>query len=158
MVDNLFICFCDIEIFRSNMPTGAITPATRAATTVSGTDETRWFSATLSAAALLPGTNVLAAEVHQVLPDSSDLGFDAALSGLLAFPAAPALQATLAGSSLILTAPADAVWFTLSSATNLTPPVVWTPDAATAVLTNNLWRVTLPAATNGQRFYRLQSP
>lgn len=146
------------EVFRSNMPTGAITPATRAATTVSGADETRWFTATLSAAALLPGTNLLAAEVHQVLPDSSDLGFDAALSGLPALPAAPALQAALAGSSLILTAPGTAAYFRLFSATNLMPPVVWTPDAGTAVLSNNHWRVTLPVATNGSRFYRLQSP
>ncbi len=138
------------EVFRNNMPTGAVTAATRAATTASGADEARWFSTPLSVAALPPGTNVLAAEVHQILPDSSDLGFAAALNGLLAFPQAPTLHATLAG-------PADATWFTLHSATNLTPPVVWTPDPSTAVLTNNQWRVMVPIATNGSRFYRLQA-
>jgi hypothetical protein len=80
------------------------------------------------------------------------------LTGTVILAELPELQATIAGSSLVLTAPDTAAYFRLFSATNLMPPVVWTPDATAAVLSNSQWRVTLPAATNGQRFYRLQSP
>ena len=80
------------------------------------------------------------------------------LTGTVVLVQPPELQATLAGSTLILTAPDAASYFTLHSATNLTPPVLWTPATNTVVLTNNQWRVTLPAATNGHRFYRLQAP
>lgn len=112
---------------------------------------------TVSPAFLVSGTNLLAAEVHQQALTSSDLGFAFELTGTVTLAQAPKLQATLAGSTLILTAPGDAAFFTLHSATNLTLPVVWTPDPSTAVLSNNQWRVTLPVGTNGQRFYRLQS-
>jgi hypothetical protein len=69
----------------------------------------------------------------------------------------PKLQATLAGSSLQLTADDDATWFTLNPATNLAPPVNWLRDTNTAVFTNNQWHVTRPVPTNGQRFFRLQT-
>jgi hypothetical protein len=36
--------------------------------------------------------------------------------------------------------------------------VAWTPLTNSPVLLSNEWRVTLPAATNGQRFFRLQTP
>ena len=148
------------EIWRDpNMPAGLITNQTPALASISG--ETNWVALNLPPSTLTlltPGWNLLAAEVHQQALTSSDLGFDFELTSTVILAQPPELQATLDGSSLVLTAPADATYFTLHSATNLAPPAVWTPATNTAVFSNNQWRVTLPAATNGQRFYRLQSP
>ncbi len=66
------------EIFRSNMPTGTISYSTLAASTIGGTDESAVYSKTITNAAslLVPGTNVIAVEVHQVNATSSDISFD----------------------------------------------------------------------------------
>ena len=147
------------EIWRdSNLPAGVITNQTPALASIAG--ETNWIDLALPPSTLTlltPGWNLLAAEVHQSALNSSDLGFNFELIGIVVLPQPPELNATLAGSSLVLTAPDTAAYFRLFSATNLTPPVVWTSDAATAVLTNGQWRVTITAATNGQRFYRLEA-
>jgi hypothetical protein len=147
------------EIWRDpNLPAGLITNQTPALTSITG--ETNWVALNLPPATLTlltPGWNLLAAEVHQSALTSSDLGFDWELSGTVLLAQPPELEATLTGSSLLLTAPADATYFTLYSATDFTPPVNWIPATNTAVLTNNQWCVAMPAATNGQRFFRLQT-
>jgi hypothetical protein len=72
----------DREVHRVNLPTGPVTPATSA----SGNGlETAYTSVTLNLAALnvalhADATNVLAIEVHNDDPQSSDLGFDVALA------------------------------------------------------------------------------
>lgn len=64
------------EVARSNLPAGAVSHATLAASEVVGEAEnefvTHWIDHTL----LLPGTNVLAVEVHLASPDSEDMSFD----------------------------------------------------------------------------------
>ena len=148
------------EIWRdSNLPAGLITNQTPATTSIAG--ETNWVALNLppsTLSLLTPGWNLVAAEVHQSSLTSSDLGFDLELTGTVILAEPPELEATLIGSSVVLTAPDTAAYFRLFSATNLTTPVVWTPDTTTAVISNSLWRVTLPVATNGQRFFRLQTP
>jgi hypothetical protein len=67
------------EVFRNNLPAGTLTYTTRA---VDNSGASSYLSTTLSRSLLVPGVNYLAAEVHQVLPTSSDVVFDAALSGL----------------------------------------------------------------------------
>lgn len=70
-----------VEIIRSNLPEGELTAATTASATTSDAAETsRWITA-LDPALLVEGTNILAAEVHQAAPDSSDLSFDLSLTG-----------------------------------------------------------------------------
>lgn len=69
-----------------------------------------------------------------------------------------ALSIANSPGGLTLSAPADASFFAASFTTNLTPPVVGTLLTNTPVLTSNQWRVMLPAATNSQRFFRLQTP
>jgi titin len=59
-------------------------------------------------------------------------------------------QITLAWSTNNLAAPT----FTMLQATNLTPPVVWTPVTNLPALVTTNYTVTL-TATNGQRYYRL---
>ena len=146
------------EVWRENMPAGTVTFATLAASTASGTAESNWFTRVLAPAALGNGWNVLAVEIHQDRPNSSDLSFNFELTGTALMSTNAVLTLAQDAGSLLLTWPADAGLFTLHSATNLAPPVTWTPATNPAVLTNNQWRVTLPVATNGQRFYRLQSP
>jgi hypothetical protein len=70
-----------LEIFRDDMP---MTPAdftTTASSAVNGVQETSFFlAAQLPASALKEGTNVLAVEIHQNQPSSTDVSFDLALT------------------------------------------------------------------------------
>jgi hypothetical protein len=68
----------------------------------------------------------------------------------------PALSLTAGPGALSLTWPASGVGFLVSTATNLTPPVSWTPVTNQPVWDNVNWRCTLPQ-TDSTRFYRLQA-
>ena len=65
-------------------------------------DETTPVDVVLGVTNLVAGTNVLAVEIHQATVDSSDLGFDLALVGLLP---------TNITAGVYLTSPADGVHF-----------------------------------------------
>lgn len=73
--DGVVIYLNGAEWGRDNMGTNAVAFTNRSATTISGTDEHAWHTYAISASALLPGTNYLAAEVHQAAANSSDVGF-----------------------------------------------------------------------------------
>lgn len=80
--DSCAIYLNDREVHRANLPAGAITPKTVA--TASGS-ETAYATVALDLVALgvvlhADATNVLAVEVHNVDPLSSDIGFDVSLS------------------------------------------------------------------------------
>ncbi|MSU35621.1 MAG: PKD domain-containing protein [Pedosphaera sp.] len=83
------------EVFRSNMPSGPVSSSTRASSTVGGTDELTYYETDLDPAMFHPGTNLIAVEVHQSEPDSSDLSFNLQLTGLHPLPtvALPTLSA-----------------------------------------------------------------
>lgn len=66
------------EVWRSNMPTGAIGYRTYAAGDAS--DESTFLEKALSPGVLVPGTNVIAVEIHQSSASSSDVSFDLALA------------------------------------------------------------------------------
>jgi hypothetical protein len=66
-----------VEVARSNMPDGSITPATEALDAVQGAEETTFHTFTVDPALLVEGPNRLAIEVHQASDNSSDLGMDA---------------------------------------------------------------------------------
>ncbi len=76
--DSIAVYLNGSEIFRDNLITNA-NYLTRA-TDNSGADA--YQQTPVNRTLLQPGVNYLAAEVHQVLPSSSDVVFDAALSGL----------------------------------------------------------------------------
>jgi hypothetical protein len=61
-------------------------------------------------------------------------------------------------NSVVLAWPAEAGPFSLHSTTNLTMPVTWLRVTNAPFLNNGLWVASLPMSTNGQRFYRLQTP
>lgn len=66
------------EVWRNLMPEGVIGSGTLAVGAVA--DETRWNLASLPAETLRQGTNIVAVEVHQASPSSSDLRFDLSLT------------------------------------------------------------------------------
>ncbi len=68
------------EIWRFNLPDGPITSTTQALTAVAGSQESRWNSIVVPDDALLPGRNVVAVELHQHQPGSSDVSLDLELT------------------------------------------------------------------------------
>jgi hypothetical protein len=64
------------EVFRTNLPAGPIGWRTLASSAVGGTAEQAFHLAALPASLLVAGTNVLAVEIHQSGPTSSDISFD----------------------------------------------------------------------------------
>jgi len=70
------------EILRSNLPDGEINSETLAASYASGQEETTYYSFLIDQSDLVEGKNVVAAEIHQSEPTSSDLGFDLSLKAL----------------------------------------------------------------------------
>ena len=96
------------EIERSNMP-GSSDHLTLAQSTISGAGETTFSYSAVPPALLVAGTNILAAEVHQVTLNSPDISFDAELTGV---------AASDENSAIISTAPACT--YTVSDAATLT--------------------------------------
>ncbi len=76
------------EIYRNNMPTGAIGYQTTATTAIGGADETTFLQAIINSGFLVTGNNVLAVEIHQSGATSSDISFDFDLIGQTAAPTA----------------------------------------------------------------------
>lgn len=62
-----------VEVYRNNMPDGVIDNNTRA---LLGATENVFLNFTINKNLLIPGNNVLAVEIHQVLNTSSDISFD----------------------------------------------------------------------------------
>jgi hypothetical protein len=69
-----------VEVFRSNMPTGAVNYLTRAPASCAGADEATFFPTSVSPSRLVVGTNILAVEVHSVTNTSVDMSFAAMLT------------------------------------------------------------------------------
>lgn len=67
------------EIIRQNMPDGPIDYVTLAPNYVAGVNETSFTSYNLSPEHLIDGENVIAVEVHQYHPSSSDVSFNLGL-------------------------------------------------------------------------------
>lgn len=76
------------EVFRDNMPAGAIGYLTPAATTTG--DETGFYPSAVNSGYLLSGTNVIAVEIHQAGGGSSDISFNFELTGVQSY-LAPAI-------------------------------------------------------------------
>jgi hypothetical protein len=75
LVDDGAAVYLDgVELFRDNLPAGALTADTLASSAVGDAAETDY--AAYEVGAIDAGAHVLAVEVHQSSPASSDLGFD----------------------------------------------------------------------------------
>ncbi len=69
-----------VEVLRSNLPAGTLTPTTRAVTGLSGAAESAWVEAAVPVSVLRAGVNTVAVEVHQNAASSSDVSFDLRLT------------------------------------------------------------------------------
>lgn len=92
--DGAVIYLNGIEVVRSNMPTGTVTYTTRATTAIGGADESAWLEAPIDPSLLVAGTNLLAVELHQQLPTSSDISFDLELRATEAAAPVPTVSLT----------------------------------------------------------------
>jgi hypothetical protein len=70
------------EIYRVNLPYSGLTASSLAAFAVGGADESFFSETFIDPRLLVDGTNVLAVEIHQSSPTSSDISFDLELVGL----------------------------------------------------------------------------
>lgn len=80
--DGAIVYLNGTEVVRSNMPNVA-DYSTLASTGTDGANETTYFPFDIPAYLLRDGINVIAVEVHQVSPSSSDLVFDLSLTGVV---------------------------------------------------------------------------
>lgn len=104
-----------VEVFRDNLPAGALTFTTVALGAIADADESTFILTNPPPSLLVGGTNVLAVEIHQNATNSSDLSFDLELlANFTAVPPAvaitsPADGATVASLSVNLVASASDV-------------------------------------------------
>ena len=81
--DGVVVYLNGVEVHRANLPTGLLAFDTQALETVGGSEEDYPFGVRVDPADLLvAGPNVLAIEIHQVSPISSDISFDLRLQSL----------------------------------------------------------------------------
>ncbi len=92
------------EVWRQNMPNGAINFNTTASNTVGAPGENAWNELGIPASVLLAGENTVAVEVHQAAANSSDVSFDLEISGSIAgspqiISSNPVLNTSLTGNN-----------------------------------------------------------
>lgn len=88
--DGAIVYLNGTEVHRSNLPPGPVSASTLALATIGGDAELAFEAAAIDASLLVPGTNVVAVEIHQRSATSSDISFDLELVGL-AQPGDPTL-------------------------------------------------------------------
>jgi hypothetical protein len=87
-----------VEVYRNNLQAGLVSWNSLATATADGAAETTPLDVLLGTTNLIAGVNVIAVEIHQASAGSSDLGFNLALTGLMA---------TNLGQGIYLTSPAQ---------------------------------------------------
>jgi hypothetical protein len=140
------------EVFRSNMPTGTINSATLASSTVGGTDESTLYETALVPSRFVVGRNVLAVEVHQSDPASSDLSFQLQLTGLFQAVRDPAIGFAVEKDQLRLAWPLAAAGFVPVQAVSPSGPWTDVEEPVQSIGGQNVLRVPLASEA---RFYRL---
>ncbi|MBM3846734.1 MAG: hypothetical protein FJ405_10690 [Verrucomicrobia bacterium] len=142
------------EVARDNMPAGTLTYATRSVGSIA--DEQEWLTLSIAPSALRPGTNVVAAEVHQQNSTSSDAGFHLTLraDGYFASPSAPAprLVVTISdGGQVRISFPAaNDLRYAVDASEDL---VNWQP-VTTNVVTGGTFQYSTGTGNPPARFYR----
>lgn len=79
--DGAIVSLNGTEVMRTNLPAGTVTATTLALGDVTGAAERQPVVEVVPATLLVAGENVLAIEMHQASPGSSDLGFDLEVIG-----------------------------------------------------------------------------
>jgi hypothetical protein len=113
--DGCVIYINGTEVARSNMPAGTISSTTPATTAIGGADESAWIEIPLAPSVLVAGANIIAVELHQQSPTSTDISFNLELRAVPApVPsvsvslASPPNQSVVNSTSVTFTASASA--------------------------------------------------
>jgi len=101
--DGVIVYLNGTEVYRNNMPAGPVDYLTLAGN--AGDDGNTFFSTNVPVALLVNGQNVIAAEIHQNQPNSSDISFDLEFTGN-AQNERPAVTLASPGEGAFYTAPA----------------------------------------------------
>lgn len=125
-VDGVVVYLNGVELARFNMSSGGIIYTDRATSPVAGADRDAYLSASVSPTHVVPGANVLAAEVHRADLAGADLAFDLELLG-----SAPQAAPDHRVDAVAVSGPADGVLgdrmpvtVTVTNRGNLTESVV----------------------------------
>jgi len=148
------------ELFRDNMPGGAVNFGTLAVAAVSGTDEQTFFPFTVATTNLLTGTNVIAVEIHQSGGTSSDIGVNLELiaSGYVVDSTPPVLSVVLADGQVELSWPDSFVSWSVYETTDITTPFSgWSATTGNVLFVSGRHVLSLPP-TGSNRFFRLGRP
>lgn len=145
------------EMYRSNMPTTAITYQTVASAAVNGSAEGTYFTTVLGTTNVFPGTNLVAVEVHQNANNSSDVSFNLQVegNGYVLSTAAPGLVATESGGQFRIAWPTSATGYQLHWSQQVGPGASWQPVGGMPAVSNGFNVLIIPT-TNPSAFYRLQ--
>jgi hypothetical protein len=144
------------ELWRDNMPSGAVSYSTLATSSVSGNDETTFFHAECTNW-LVAGTNVLAVELHQSSASNDDLSFDLTLTGNSPCSPMTVNYYKTTSNSVVFSWPDTPSDFRLS-ASGLLPTNFW------AAITNSVFQYTngrvqtAITLNTSNRFFRLKTP
>ena len=156
--DGAVVYFNNVEVWRDNMPAGAVAFGTLASAPLSGSSQTQFITSAISPSVLVSGTNIIAVEIHQDSVTTPDARFDFELTAQALVPSASELSVFRSGTGTTLAWPEAAGLFRVFAATNLAPPVFWATTTNAPLLSNGQWSVQFPMTTNGTRFFRLQTP
>ncbi|MFP6623666.1 MAG: metallophosphoesterase family protein [Myxococcota bacterium] len=104
--DGAIVYLNGTEVYRTNMPAGSVDSDTRASSAIGGAAESALNSTPVVQSLLVSGENVLAVEIHQVAPTSSDISFDLelvteALAGVPGLVRGPYLQLGTQSSMIV---------------------------------------------------------
>ncbi|MCI0746685.1 MAG: PKD domain-containing protein [Verrucomicrobia subdivision 3 bacterium] len=144
------------EVFRSNMPDTPISFGTLASMTVNSPEETTFIETVINAPPVVPGTNVVAVEVHQINGSSSDLGLDLEILGAgSTIELAPLLAIERNGTEVHLSWPLSAVGWQLYWSSSLGPDASWIPASETVSQVGGNYRVAVNPEVSA-RFFQLR--
>ncbi len=144
------------ELFRTNMPAGPVNYTTAATNRLTGYTPYIYYPTNLPGAGLVVGTNIIAVEEHETSAANTTGGFDMELIGEAHVLPRPTISATLAGTNIALTWPANSgATFTLYSTPSLDNPN-WQAVGGALLQTNGgQIMVSIPVG-GGTAYYRLQ--
>jgi lysophospholipase L1-like esterase len=146
------------ELFRMNLPANQPLSYLDRATSIAGPDALHaYYETNIAVSFLLPGTNVLAVEVHKVSASAPSLSFDLELFGMGDYPPpGPRLTVAPDGSDVLVRwSASNSEGFVLFSKADISPTTPWVPLGGPYILTNGFYEYRLPLPATAV-FYRLQ--
>jgi hypothetical protein len=148
--DGIAVYLNGTEVMRNNLPAGTLTAGTYSSTKVTAADGITWYEFTVPASALVAGTNVVAAEVHQDARSDTRSVFDLELraSGGTPPPVTPVVAITTPAAGTWVTSASTVLTGTCTAAAGTVTVAVTGAQAAsaTAPCTADAWTASVPLA------------